>query len=105
MTKLVSVTTRLGQDTLDYIKKISKMLDIDQSAAFRHILQRGMEEDKREKALQMYIKGKFSIGQAARFADLTVGEFFEQMRAKGVESNLSAGDFADSLKHAKRLHD
>lgn len=81
------------------------MLDIDQSAAFRHILQRGMEEDKREKALQMYIKGKFSIGQAARFADLTVGEFFEQMRAKGVESNLSAGDFADSLKHAKRLHD
>jgi len=27
-------------------------------------------EDKKEKALELYIKGRFSIEQAARFADM-----------------------------------
>ena len=103
MTKLVSVTTRLGLENLEYIKKVSKMFNLDKSTAFRDILQKGIQEDKKEKALELYIKGKFSIEQAARFADMHIGEFFELMRAKGIESNLTLEDFNESLKHAKRL--
>lgn len=104
MTKLVSVTARLGPETVEYIKKVSKMFDLDKSTAFRNILQKGIQEDKKEKALEFYIKGKFSLEQAARFADMYVGEFFELMRIKGIESNLTLDDFNESLKYAKRLN-
>ena len=103
MTKLVSVTTRLGLENLEYIKKVSKMFNLDKSTAFRDILQKGVQEDKKEKALELYIKGKFSIEQAARFADMYIEEFFELMRIKGIESNLTLEDFNESLKHAKKL--
>ena len=103
MTKLISVTARLGADSLEYIKKISKMFDLNKSTAFRNILQKGIEEDKKEKALECYIKGKFSIEQAARFANMYIGDFFELMRQKGIESNLTLEDFEGALEHAKRL--
>lgn len=61
------------------------------------------KQNKKERALELYIKGKFSIGQAARFADMYIGDFFELMRQKGIESNLTLEDFKDSLRHAKRL--
>lgn len=104
MAKLISVTARLGSDSLEYIENMSKMLDMDKSTAFRNILQKGIQEDKKEKALEFYIKGRFSIEQAAKFADMYVGDFFEMMRQKGIESNLTMEDFNESLKHAKRLN-
>ena len=103
MTKLVSVTARLGSDSLEYIKKMSKIFNLDKSTAFRSILQKGIQEDKKERALELYVKGKFSIGQAAKFADMYIGDFYDLMRQKGIESNLTLEDFNESLKHAKKL--
>ena len=103
MTKLVSVTARLGADSLEYIKKISKIFNLDKSTAFRDILQKGIQEDKKEKALELYIKGRFSLEQAAKFADMYIGDFFDLMRQKGIESNLTLEDFNESIKHVKKL--
>ena len=103
MSKLISVTARLGVENLEYLKKISKMFNLDKSTAFREILQKGIQEDKKEKALELYIKGKFSIEQAAKFADMYIGDFFDLMRQKGIESNLTLEDFNESIKHAKKL--
>ena len=103
MTKLISVTTRLDLENLEYIKKISKIFNLDNSTAFREILKKGVQEDKKERALELYIKGKFSLEQAAKFADMYIGDFFELMRQKGIESNLTLEDFDESLNHAKKL--
>lgn len=103
MNRLISVTARLGEESLEYIKKVSKMFNLDKSTAFRDILQKGIQEDKKEKALELYIKGKFSLEQAAKFSDMYIGDFFDLMRQKGIESNLTLEDFNESIKHAKRL--
>lgn len=79
------------------------MFNLDKSTAFRDILQKGIREDKKEKALDLYIKGKFSLEQAARFADMFIGDFYDLMRQKGIESNLTLEDFNESLKHANRV--
>ena len=79
------------------------MFDLDKSTAFRNILQKGIQEDKKEKALELYIKGKFSMEQAAGFADMYIGDFYDLMRKKGIESSLTLEDFEESLKYAKRL--
>ncbi len=103
MTKLISVTARLGSDSLEYIKKLSKMFNLDKSTAFRDVLQKGVQEDKKERAIDLYIKGKFSLEQAAKFADMYIGDFFDLMRQKGIESNVTLEDFDESINHAKKL--
>ena len=79
------------------------MFNLDKSTAFRNILQKGIQEDKKERALELYIKGKFFIEQAAKFADVYIGDFFDLMREKGIESNLTLEDFNESIKHARKL--
>ena len=103
MTKLISVTARLGVESLEYIKNMCKMSNLDKSTAFRNILQKGIQDYKKERALELYIKGKFSFEQAAKYADMYAGDFFDLMRQKGIESNLTLEDFNESLKHAKKL--
>lgn len=104
MNRLISVTARLGEESLEYIKKVSKMFNLDRSTAFRDILRKGIQEDKKEKALELYMKGKFSLEQAAKFSDMYIGDFFDLMRQKGVESNLTLEDFNESMKHVKKLN-
>jgi predicted HTH domain antitoxin len=100
MGELKSVTARIDIGSLEYLDKMSKIFNLDKSTAFRLLLKKGIDEDKKEKALELYIKGKFSIGKASEFAGMYIGDFYEYMKEKGIESNLTTNDFVDSLKHA-----
>lgn len=103
MTKLVSVTARLGVETVEYVDRISRLFNLDKSTAFRNLLLKGIMEDKKEKALDLYLKGKFSIEEAAKFAGVYIGEFLELMEERGIENNLTLEDFQESLKYAEKL--
>jgi predicted HTH domain antitoxin len=103
MTKLESVTARLGLDSVKYIEKVNKLFGIDRSTAFRKILQKGIEQDKKEKAIELYLKGGFSLEQASRFSGLYIGEFLDYMGQKGIEKNITLDDFKETLKYAKNL--
>ena len=52
MNKLISVTARLNKESLQYINKFSKISNLDKSTAIRIILQKGIENDKKEKAMR-----------------------------------------------------
>lgn len=103
MSKMVSVTARLETGMLEYVEKVSKMLNIDKSTTFRNLVRKGIDEDRKEKAIDLYLRGKLTIEGAADFADAYVGEFLELMKEKGVESNATLEDFRKSLQHAKAL--
>lgn len=101
--KLVSVTARLNVDTVKYIEKVSTMLNMDKSEAFRSILLTGIKEDRKQKALDMYLKGNFSVEQATRFSKLHISEFLDLMREKGIEANLTIADYDESTKNTDKL--
>ncbi|MEK6960689.1 MAG: UPF0175 family protein [Nanoarchaeota archaeon] len=102
MDKLVSVTARLNKGAVDYIERLSVLFNIDRSTAFRMVLQRGIQEDRKEKAIEMYLQGKLTLEGAARFANIYIGDFLDLMKESGVESNLTVEDFTESLKQIKR---
>ena len=81
---LTTISARMDKESLDYIEKLKKLFSIDRSTAIRNILEKGIEEDKKERALQMYIEGKLSIEGATKFANMYLGEFLELMAKKGI---------------------
>lgn len=103
MIKLESVTARLGIESINYIDTISKLFDIDRSTAFRRILEKGVAVDKKEKALELYLAGKYSLEKAAKFSGMYIVDFLDYMREKGIEKNITLEDFKETLKHAKKL--
>lgn len=99
--KLISVTARLNKGSLQYLDRFTKWFKVDKSTAFRILLHKGIKEDRKEKALELYIKGKLSLEGAAKYAHMFIGDFLELMRNKGVESNINMEDFMESLKNVK----
>jgi len=100
---LKTISTRMDNESLEYINKLTKTFNLHRSTALRLIFKKGLEIDKQERALEMYIKGKLSLGKAAEFADMHIGDFLELMGEKGVNSNLTLKDFKDSLKNLDKI--
>lgn len=94
---------RLDKESIEYVNKISSLVKSDKSTIMRQILQRGIEEDRKERALEMYSKGKLSLEGAARFAGIYIGEFLDLMRERGIESNVTLEMFMKSWKNMAKL--
>ena len=100
---LVTVSTRMDKGSLHYVEKVSKTFHMDKSTALRKLLQKGIEEDKKESAVELYRKGELSLGGAAKFADLYIGELLELLREKGIELNVATEDYEEGLKNLKKM--
>ena len=100
---LVTVSTRMDKGSLHYVEKVSKTFHMDKSTALRKLLQKGIDEDKKESAVELYRKGEVSLEGAAKFSDLHIGEFLELLREKGIELNVTIEDYEEGLKNLKKM--
>ena len=101
--KLVTISTRMDQGSLRYVEKISKNFNIDKSTALRKLLQRGIKEDRKASAIELYHRGEISLEGAAKFADLYIGEFLELLRERGIELNVGLEDYQEGLKNLRKI--
>ena len=83
------MATRLDKESLEYLNKLSSMLKLDKSSLVRQLVHRGIEEDKKERALELYSKGKLTLEGASKFSGMYIGDFMELMREKGIENNIT----------------
>ncbi|MAG47295.1 hypothetical protein CL617_01700 [archaeon] len=93
--------TRLDNETLSYINTVSDKNKIDKSESFRMLLRKGIEIDRKQRSIELYMEGKLSLEGASKFARLYIGEFLELMREKGVESNLTLNLVKKGMFNAK----
>ena len=60
-----------------------------------------IEEDRKQRALDMYKKNKISLGEAAKFAGMYISDFMDLMTEKGIESNVTL----EMIQKSKSLRD
>ena len=60
-------------------------------------------ELRREVALLMYQRGRWSMGQAARFVGLPYVVFQQLLGERGIEMNYDESDFLEDLETLKGL--
>ncbi len=95
------VALRIDKESADYLNKVSSFLKMDKSSVIRNILHTGIGEDRKQRALDMYKKDKISLGEAAKFAQMYIGDFLELMGERGVENNVTL----EMVKKSKSLRD
>lgn len=100
---LKTISTRMDNESLNYIDGIMKTFNLDRSTAIRIIFKKGLDKDRQERALELYSKGKLSLGSACKFANMYLGEFLELMREYGVESNLTLEDVKEGSKNLNKI--
>ncbi len=59
------------------LKSISRQEGIDRSTALRKVLDIGLREYRKEKAINRYRKGRISIGKAAEEAAVSIFEMHD----------------------------
>jgi len=103
--KLGLISTRIDKNSLVYVDKVTKQTHLDRSTIMRQLLKKGIEEDRKERAVDMYSKGKLSIGAASKFAGVYIGEFFDLLKERGINLKLTVEDYKKGLENLKKVFD
>ena len=82
---MTTVSVRVSDKVKQEIEKFAKDEKLEQtSEAARKLLAIGIEEWKKEKALDLLEKGKVTFMKAAEIAELPVWEFSELVKDSGI---------------------
>jgi predicted HTH domain antitoxin len=79
------ITLRIPQDVLEKIDEIARRENKERSEVVREILKIGLKDKLVEDALKMYREGKVSMWKASKMAGVSLWEFIEILKDRGVE--------------------
>ncbi len=88
--EMVVMNIRVPRKLLMELDRIAEFEKIDRSSLVRRILDEGVKRSKLNMALLRYLSGEVSIGKAAEIAGVSLWEFIDYMRERGVSSNVTA---------------
>ncbi len=94
------ISIRVPESVFRDVVKLSKIDHLERSFIFREALQRGIYELKQKVSVEFYKKGRLSISEAARLADLSIGEMMDLLIREGVKSELTINEFKELNKVA-----
>jgi predicted HTH domain antitoxin len=100
MTK--TLTTRAPDALVREIEALAREEHLDKSALIRRLLAEALHEKRKEKALEQYRDGKVSIGKAASIARVSIWEFMDLVREKGLHIDYGSEELYEDLEPLRR---
>jgi len=91
------VTLRIPQDVLEKVEEIAKREDREKSEVMREIIKIGLKDKLLENAVKMYAEGKVSMWKAAKMADVSLWEFIEILKKKGIELQYGIRELEEDI--------
>ncbi|MHB1868711.1 MAG: UPF0175 family protein [Nitrososphaerales archaeon] len=89
---------RVNKRQIEQLEKISREEKSDRSSVLRKLLDLGLNEYNREKAVEQYRKGKISIGRAAEIAGVSISEFYKILEIEDVPVRIDIKAIEESLE-------
>jgi predicted HTH domain antitoxin len=80
-----TIATRVPKEIDDFLEKIMKEEKLDKSTTTRRILERGIAEWRKERALDLLKKGKVTLVKAAEIAGISIYEMMELVNEKKID--------------------
>jgi len=96
------LTGRVLRRQIEVLDRISREEKVDRSAALRKVLDVGLREYLKMKAVENYRRGRISIGKAAEDAGVSIAEFYDVLGFEGVPIKVDIAAINDSIAELER---
>ncbi len=80
------------------ISELAELLGMSKDEALRRALEEGIRESRLKKSIELYAADRVSVKQAARIAGLSLAEWFEVAREKGLLVQIEPDEIEDEVK-------
>lgn len=99
--KINRVSLTLSQELLEKSDKIAKEKMEDRSTVMRELLNMGMKEYLLNKALNLYMERKISLGKASEIANISIWGFLEILKNKRMPLHYDKEDIKEEIFNIK----
>ena len=92
-----TVTTRIPEDDETALAELEAELSADRSEVLRRLIRQGLDEWRREKALERLEEGSVTLRRAAEIADVSYVEMLSLASDEGIDVGYAAEDLERDL--------
>ena len=96
-----TVATRIPAELENEIRNFMKEEGIDKSTAVRNILEIGVKEWKKSRAVQLYTSGKTTLWKASQISGLSLREMLDELNRLRIPTHVTAKDLEEDIEAAK----
>lgn len=93
-----TVTTRIPEDDEEALTELEAELRADRSEVLRRLIRQGLEEWRREQALEKLREHEVTVRKAAEIADVGYVEMLTLAAANGVDIGYTTDDLDRDLE-------
>jgi len=93
-----TVLLRLDEKMLKRTEELAAIGYIERSSALRQSIAAGLDILCKKFAIEFYKKGRFSLSESAKFADISAGEMMDLPVREGVKANYGSDDANNSFE-------
>lgn len=79
-----ATSIRLPDDLLQALDEAARRQGTDRSSVMKRALEKGLRQMSVEEALEAYARGGITAMRAARMAGITLWEFLDELRRRGL---------------------
>lgn len=97
-----TVATRISLELEKEIIKFMREEGLDKSGAIRRILEIGVEEWKKRRAIELYRARKVTLWKASQIADLSLREMLEELNRLKIITHVTVEDIEEDIEAAKK---
>lgn len=104
MGKLTTVAARVPPELERIIAEVAKIEGVDRSTALRKLVQKGAQEWRKERALELLKRGEVSLWKASEIAGVTLWEMVDTVNEAGTQwVRYSSEDIEREFEDAKKI--
>ena len=92
LTKTRNLTVRIDEETYQEIEKTADIENLDKSTVTRRLLEIGIRETKKKRALEMYREGSCTLLKAAEIAGMSLREMINLIEKEHVPLRITPDD-------------
>jgi predicted HTH domain antitoxin len=92
-----TVTTRIPEDEAEVLAELEAELGADRSEVLRRLIREGLEDWRRETALEGLREHELTVRKAAELADVSYAEMVSIAAAEGIDVGYTSADLQRDL--------
>jgi len=85
------------------VSELASLLGVNKEETLRLALREGIHELRIRKAIELYVSGKASVKQAARFAGLDLADWFAIAREKNLMVQIRPEELEEDVEALREL--